>query len=220
MRDTSVSKMLKLCISLVCSLILFCSSTYRATKDWNEQKKQEKIILDSFNKKIEENKPLAESYVFKLVYNKNKYDIEGYVYIPKEYQKMLITIAKEYDVPYTILARVADCESNWCRLAIGGSEKKGYDLGIMQLNTKSIPYFEKHFNNGKKIDPFNPEQSMRIAAMYLKDLYKSNNNNYYLAVASYNCGLSRVKKHQIPKMTYKYISKVFRKPLDTYKDLI
>lgn len=154
-----------------------------------------------------------------LLYGRGKYEPKGYIYIPEKYEEVLILYSNHYNVPFTIMAKIALCESSWRKWAKGGNEEKGFDLGLMQLNTRSIPTFEKLFNKGNKIDPYNERTAMRIACAYISDLYKQT-GNYYLAVAAYNCGINAVKRKKIPESTYKYVSKVFGKRLDKYQDLV
>jgi soluble lytic murein transglycosylase-like protein len=149
----------------------------------------------------------------------NRQRPQGIIILPSIYREKILYYSDIYEVPYIILARMASAESDWRRFATGKNKDGSIDSGIMQLNSKSINYFEWKFNEGKVIDPFNTDTSFKIAAQYIQFLYKRT-DNYCLAVAAYNCGLTRVKNKTIPKKTFEYLTKVFGRPIDKYSDLM
>lgn len=119
--------------------------------------------------------------------------------------------ARAEGIPSWILARLIDAESRWNPDARSKPNKNGTrDLGICQLNSRYLGDFARMFNGGKAIDPMDPYQAVPVAARYLADCYEAV-DNWPGAIASYNCGLSRVLSGNVPASTLKYVEKVMGK---------
>ena len=125
-----------------------------------------------------------------------------------EYRPLVIGAALETGVPAVILHRVIMAESGYFPRAVNRANANGTtDFGICQLNSASLPVFEKAYNNGQPIDPFNPNQAIPVAARYLADNYRVL-GSWWCAVAAYNCGAGRVRSRTIPASTVRYVAKV------------
>lgn len=116
--------------------------------------------------------------------------------------------AKAYDIPNNILTNLIKNESNF-RVKIKSKMNSNgtYDLGIMQFNSKYVEYFAKKYNSGKKFNPLNANQSIKVGARYLKHLHVLT-GSWEKALMAYNCGLSRVRKNTIPQSTINYAQRI------------
>ncbi len=118
----------------------------------------------------------------------------------KEIDKLLKTVAKEYNIDYHLLLAIAKVESNFKHNSMS---HKGA-IGLMQL----MPETAKRF--GIK-NPYDLYQNIIGAARYLKYLLNLFHNNIILATAAYNAGENNVIKYKgIPpyKETKKYVNQV------------
>lgn len=128
-----------------------------------------------------------------------------------EHREIVIGAAIQNGVPATILHAVIEAESGYTVRAVGHNLNGTRDLGICQLNTASLPVFERVFNDGQPIDPFDPAQAIPVAARYLRANYDQL-GSWWCAVAAYNCGAGRVRARTIPASTVRYVAKVMGTP--------
>ena len=132
--------------------------------------------------------PTAKPMTYNSIYN-------NYIYLK----------CIENDVPYPIVNRLLYMESRFNKYAIGSSNCNGTkDYGIAQVNSAYIDYFKwKYF----EFDVFNPYQSIDFCIKHLYTLYCIT-NDWYLAVAAYNAGLSRIQNVGIPESTQAYCNAI------------
>jgi soluble lytic murein transglycosylase-like protein len=133
---------------------------------------------------------------------------EYHVYIPEEYTAYLLYMSEKNSVPIWLIARVIEKESSWRDDVVNANSNGSYDYGIMQLNSSYLDYYSWKFNDYKVIDYFNPYESIKIGVKYLRFLYEVT-GDWKSAVASYNCGLTKVRNNNIPKSTQRYVEDVF-----------
>jgi soluble lytic murein transglycosylase-like protein len=128
--------------------------------------------------------------------------------VPAKYYNMVSIVCNFYDIPTFLFCKLLEVESNFNPKAVGGPNADGtYDYGIAQLNSAYIEEFGWRYKFGK-IDPFNAEQSIHVAAKHLSVLYE-HTGSWERAVAAYNCGLARVQSNRIPLRTREYVDKIF-----------
>lgn len=90
--------------------------------------------------------------------------------VPAAYIKLVVDAAYENDIPVWLLARLFAWESGWNAGYIGVMNDNGtYDYGIAALNSGCLVYFEQ-YNDGNKINPFDPATSIRVGANLLAAL--------------------------------------------------
>jgi len=85
--------------------------------------------------------------------------------------------------PYLLLS-VARQESAFDPSAVSHTDARG----LLQLNVAT----GKHYQNAPPPNLFDPNENVRIAAMYLTDLLKKSNGQIHLALAAYNAGENHV----------------------------
>jgi uncharacterized protein YjeT (DUF2065 family) len=136
--------------------------------------------------------------------------VRGDIFVPTKYREMLEYWCEQENVPFNLMARIAQCESNWNPNATNGK-----DHGLFQLNTLSLDYFQWKFNDNVPVDPYNPEIATKIACKYVAALYEIC-GDYRLVVASYNAGYRRITEEGLPVSTSKYLDKVFGYRVDVF----
>jgi soluble lytic murein transglycosylase-like protein len=137
------------------------------------------------------------------------YDLTPMWDAPFPYRGVIEHEARAAVVPEWILAGVIAYESGYVETARNRNSNGTNDLGIAQLNDKYLAYFADRFNDGQKVDPFNPLVSIRVAARYLAANHELFGDWQY-AVAAYNCGPERAKFRPWPQTTERYVKEVFR----------
>lgn len=116
-------------------------------------------------------------------------------------------ISKEYGIPTDLFFAIGINESGFRNIRSYSSNKDGsYDIGIFQLNSKYIDYYERTFwYRETNFNVWNPKHNIEMAALYLSHLY-SYTENWRLAIAAYNTGLHGLKKY--PESANIYIAKI------------
>jgi soluble lytic murein transglycosylase-like protein len=137
------------------------------------------------------------------------YDLSIMWDAPFPYRGIIEHEAKAAGVPAWILAGVIQYESGYVETARNRNTNGTMDLGIAQLNDKYLAYFADRFNDGERVDPFNPLVSIRVAARYLAANHALFGDWQY-AVAAYNCGPERAKVRPWPQTTERYVKEVFK----------
>lgn len=130
----------------------------------------------------------------------------GPVFVPEKYKEVLFRHCFNQNVPYKLMARIAEVESGWKnRPSIDG-----HDHGIWQLNDWAMEHdFLWRFNGGRKVNPYDVEESTRIACQLMRWLYDAL-GSWELATMAYNCGLPRLLKEGPPESTKRYLRRVYR----------
>jgi len=110
-------------------------------------------------------------------------------------------VAAQVGVPPGIAEALVERESEFNPLAVNPDDPS---YGIMQLQERYLSWFAARFNSGRQIDPFDPVTSIHVGLRYLAALHAVC-GDWWDALASYNCGLSRVMNGDIPRSTYQYV---------------
>jgi hypothetical protein len=126
-------------------------------------------------------KPAIEQRLEPLPYN-----------VSIEYLSWVIRASDLTGVPVWILARMFSVEcsvsgdaldSRWQPRAVSWAGAQG----IAQLMPVNLPLFAVLFNDGKTVDPFDPETAIRVGAKYLAALHELT-GSWRLAIMSYDGG--------------------------------
>jgi len=134
----------------------------------------------------------------------------NYDYVPVIYRKYLVDTCAQFGVPVKLMADLIMKESRWNpkTKSINYTSKghvASYDCGLVQLNSQYIEKdFKNKFNDGKKIDPFDPYTSIRIGVRHLRWAYDLT-SKWEDAILVYNGGYTRWKEKRVPASTYKYL---------------
>jgi len=118
------------------------------------------------------------------------------------YHPIIVQAARLYDVDLALIKAIIMAESGYNPMAISKSGARG----LMQLMPGTAE------DLGVR-DSFNPEHNIHGGVKYFKWLLKRCNDDVKLALAAYNAGFGRVKKHKIvpiPRATQCYVKKVFQ----------
>ena len=78
--------------------------------------------------------------------------------------------------------------------------------GVAQLMPKFLEYFER-YNDGRPIDPHDPETAVRVGIRYLAALH-AELRTWRAAVGAYNCGLARWRRGDLPDETRRHVRMV------------
>lgn len=127
--------------------------------------------------------------------------------IPARYISIIKMASEQAGVPLWVLARLLEKESSWKHDAVNKNTNGTYDLGIAQFNNAYLTDYYWFDNYGLWFDPFNPDEAIPVAARYLRRLYRVT-NDWWMAVAAYECGLTRVKQDRIPEQTIRNTNRV------------
>jgi soluble lytic murein transglycosylase-like protein len=121
----------------------------------------------------------------------------------KKFDPTIRSVAKQHQLPHTLLHAVITAESYYNPDAIS----KAGAVGLMQL----MPGTAKQYGVSNRRDP---KQSIQGGTRYLRYLAKLFNNDLTLMLAAYNAGEGAVKKYgnKIPpyKETQNYVRKVIK----------
>jgi membrane-bound lytic murein transglycosylase D len=131
-----------------------------------------------------------------------------------KYRSLIQKIFTEEGVPQELIY-LAQAESGFLPRAV--SFKNAVGMWQFIAGTGTIYQLERNASYDERLDP---EKATRAAAKYLKDLY-ARYNDWYLAMAAYNCGAGAVdravertgyadywellKRHALPKETSGYV---------------
>jgi soluble lytic murein transglycosylase-like protein len=118
----------------------------------------------------------------------------------KNYLTFIEALSFQYQVPMIYVLKLIEKESNWNSKTIGYNENGTYDVGLVQVNSQYIEYFQQKYGD---FDPNNDYDAIEFCFKHLSFLFKQT-NNWRQAIAAYNAGLSRVLKGNIPITTQRY----------------
>jgi len=111
--------------------------------------------------------------------------------LPIQYAAWVIYYCDETGVQVWLLCRLISWESGWnpeCnRSRVRQNQDGSYDLGLAQLNYGCLKQSEK-YNDGRPIDPFDPETAVRVAARLLAALHAELGMSWRAATCVYNVG--------------------------------
>lgn len=109
--------------------------------------------------------------------------------MPLQYAEWVIRYCDETGVPVWLACRLFNWESGWRTNRVGKENKNGtHDLGLAALNSACLLDFER-YNDGRKVDPFDPETAIRVGVRYLAALREAT-GSWRSAVGAYNVGLA------------------------------
>lgn len=126
--------------------------------------------------------------------------------VPNAYIEIVADAIEETGVPAHLFAKLIAYESGWNPKAVGINKNGTKDRGLAQLNSAYIHSLEKH-NAGAEIDPHDPAVALPVAARHLAWLYEQT-GSWWGAIMSYNAGLPRFQKRDIPHSTIKYVQAI------------
>ncbi|MBT6433563.1 MAG: lytic transglycosylase domain-containing protein [Deltaproteobacteria bacterium] len=121
----------------------------------------------------------------------------------KSIRELLRHYAHINKIPYSLVAAVAEAESNLMPYRISSTGA----MGVMQL----MPGTARDMG---VTDPFDPKDNIRGGVRYLKILWKRYRGNKEKIAAAYNWGMGRVSKRKrlgkVPSETRHYIKRVLK----------
>lgn len=115
------------------------------------------------------------------------------------YKNIISNYAKTYGIDPILISLIIRFESNFNEKAISYKGAKG----LMQLMDS--------VSGQHNIDPYNPEENIKVGVYYFSTLMKKYNNDIKLALAAYNAGPGAVDKYSgVPpyKETQDYVAKI------------
>jgi len=121
--------------------------------------------------------------------------------LPLDYAGIVLRYAYETGVPVWIACRMFSTEDT------GDPMSGAWDPGV--------PLLALWFNDGNRIDPRDPETSIRVGLRYLADLYATT-GSWTIALAAYNGGLSHwynPRRWPWESESVDYVWKILRKRL-------
>jgi len=184
---------------LVISIILICITGYLvyAYPDAKKDYEFKELYLDEYNAMCIENN-------FKTItLAKKEEDTSQHQSsnsITSAYSRLINKKSDQYRIESSLLKAVIKVESNWNSKAVSHAGA----MGLMQL----MPTTADDLN---VTNPFNPEENIDGGARYLRYLLDKFDGNLSHALAAYNAGPTRVKRHRgIPpiKETQQYVKRV------------
>lgn len=105
-------------------------------------------------------------------------------------QGKILLASVKYKIPYSVLYSLIKHESEFNPIALNINKNgKGFDQGLMQLNSRNYPEFVWRFNNGEKYDPYNIDDNIRIGCSYLLWIYSARtigNHSWYKTIVFWN----------------------------------
>ena len=111
-----------------------------------------------------------------------------------------------YEVPMEIVLAVAIVESNFKMVNSSPNTNGSYDIGIMQINSRYLDYFEETFWYKHRVfNPHDPHDNIEMGILILKNLFEQT-GEWDQAVRAYNTGLHAVK--HAPDRSHSYLVKV------------
>ena len=115
--------------------------------------------------------------------------------------------ATAHHVPLKLAESVMWQESRWNPFAVRYNSSGSVDRGMWQLNSRSLPWFARHFNGGRPINPYDPYISTHVAIQYLRYLHDLT-GSWTNATMSYNAGPWAVINGKIPREAVWYVEQI------------
>lgn len=110
------------------------------------------------------------------------------IVVPTKYYTTLVSYCKMYDVPVYYMSRLIAYESGWNINFINYNKDGSKDYSLCQLNSACMYDLIRWHNDGKKFDPMNWDDNLRIGVAHMRFLYDRNRESWWAAVACYNMG--------------------------------
>jgi hypothetical protein len=124
-------------------------------------------------------------------------------------RRMVNKHAKENGVDPKLVHSIISQESEWKVGAIGHNKNGTTDIGLMQLNSDSIPYFKaKFWPKGKTFDPMKAEDNALMGIKHLSYLLRYYDGDLDKAILAYNAGQTAVDLGKVPPSTLKYLERI------------
>lgn len=119
------------------------------------------------------------------------------------------TFSQQYEVPIEIVLAVIEQESSFNPLAVNYNRNGSMDIGLMQINTKSMPHFQQVFEQKGiySLDATSPRDNIWMGVAYLAELYETF-GNWYDAITAYNAGPTRTRNGRAPEVSLRYAERV------------
>jgi len=122
------------------------------------------------------------------------------------YLDWFVDRAAAYDVPLDIALAVAIVESNITMTISKRNSNGSYDIGIYQLNSNFIEWFEKAlWYNDRDFNAYDAKDNIEMGIIYLKHLYDQT-GTWDKAVRAFNIGLHALAYD--PSRSNRYFIKV------------
>lgn len=126
--------------------------------------------------------------------------------IDSEYLPWFQSVCAMENAPLEIAIAVSIVESNMQMVNSELNSNGSRDLGIMQINSRYVSYFEELlWYEDLPFDVYDPEDNIRMGILILKHLYIET-HEWDKAVMSYNRGLYKIKSD--PDAGWDYLVKV------------
>ena len=141
------------------------------------------------------------------------YTMVKYPSPPKDFSSKLLSyiekVSNKAGVPYLLVLRVIEVESNWDKTAVNINSNGTRDNGLMQLNSKYVKDFIWEYGaKGVKYQPnTHAYDNVYIGIKHLKALYNET-GSWKKAVQAYNAGLTRTLKNTLPDRTIRYADSI------------
>ena len=121
--------------------------------------------------------------------------------LSRKEQKFVYETSKKYEIDPLLIMAIMCVESGFNKKA----KSETNDVGICQINRSNLKYLEKTL--GRDIDLFNFEDNVECSLIIISDAYRAwqkyekidGEKQMYLAVASYNRGVSGVNKQIVSR---------------------
>jgi len=118
-----------------------------------------------------------------------------------KYAGLIIKQSQSLGLPVNLVIALVITESEFNENARNRNKNGTSDHGLFQLNSSTFYWLSSSML-------MNPKKNIELGTVFLRDLYDEM-GTYEKAIASYNCGPSRVRHDQIPRATREYVKKVF-----------
>ncbi len=130
------------------------------------------------------------------------------VTLDSQYAILIMDLSLYHEVPPHIAVAIAVVESNIEMITSIPNTNGSYDIGIFQLNSNYIEYFEKRlWDNPWEFNPYNMYDNIEMGIMILKDL-SIRTGSWDTAVKAYHVGMTGLSIN--PDLADNYFNKVIR----------
>lgn len=132
-----------------------------------------------------------------------------------QYNNLIEKHALSYNLDPNLIAAMMIAESAGNPKAVSRNPKTGEPIahGLMQF----IPSTARHYGI---TDPYDPEQSIKAACLYMNDLLNTYDGDLVRALGAYNAGPNNVNRGRAPQETKNYITQITKAWGSTYKQSV